>query len=91
MFHFSPSQLLQLLEAQSAPAVDNDLQEQDVLSHDEVPAWILDEANRFDASIYNRYVKSSRLVARELHLLPGEQALVLNGRVGGCSHFIPVL
>jgi UDP-glucose:glycoprotein glucosyltransferase len=36
----------------------------------------------FNQSAYAQYVKSSRLVARELQLQPGEQALIVNGRVG---------
>jgi UDP-glucose:glycoprotein glucosyltransferase len=36
----------------------------------------------FSVAAYARYVKSSRLVARELQLSPGEQALIVNGRVG---------
>uniref|UniRef100_A0A8H8CJL8 Glycosyltransferase family 24 protein n=1 Tax=Psilocybe cubensis TaxID=181762 RepID=A0A8H8CJL8_PSICU len=32
---------------------------------------------------YIDYVKTSRLVSRELHLLPGQSALVVNGRVVG--------
>jgi UDP-glucose:glycoprotein glucosyltransferase len=35
----------------------------------------------FDAVAYTNYVKSSRLIARELHVAPGEQALIVNGRV----------
>lgn len=34
-----------------------------------------------DSDAYAQYVRSSRLVVRELQLAPGEQALILNGRV----------
>jgi UDP-glucose:glycoprotein glucosyltransferase len=43
---------------------------------------------KLDAEAYARFVKSSRLVARELHVVPGEQFLIVNGRV--CFfHLIP--
>jgi hypothetical protein len=35
----------------------------------------------FDTEVYTRFVTSSRLVARELHIAPGEQTLIVNGRV----------
>ncbi|KAJ7608670.1 UDP-glucose:glycoprotein glucosyltransferase-domain-containing protein [Roridomyces roridus] len=37
----------------------------------------------YSAEDYDKFVKSSRLVARELQLAPGQQALVVNGRVVG--------
>ncbi|KAJ7136717.1 glycosyltransferase family 24 protein [Mycena epipterygia] len=37
----------------------------------------------YSAEDYARFVKSSRLVARDLQLAPGEQALIVNGRVIG--------
>ncbi|KAJ7342428.1 glycosyltransferase family 24 protein [Mycena albidolilacea] len=37
----------------------------------------------YSAEEYETYVRSSRLVARELQLAPGAQALVVNGRVVG--------
>jgi len=37
----------------------------------------------YSAEEYDRFVRSSRLVARELQLAPGQQALVVNGRVSG--------
>ncbi|KAJ7813688.1 glycosyltransferase family 24 protein [Mycena olivaceomarginata] len=37
----------------------------------------------YSAEEYEAYVRSSRLVARELQLAPGAQALVVNGRVVG--------
>lgn len=35
----------------------------------------------FSARAYTNYVQTSRLIARELHLSPGEQVILVNGRV----------
>ncbi|KAJ6562664.1 glycosyltransferase family 24 protein [Mycena capillaripes] len=37
----------------------------------------------YSSEDYNRFVHSSRLVARDLQLAPGDQALVINGRIVG--------
>jgi hypothetical protein len=39
----------------------------------------------YSAEEYEAYVRSSRLVARELQLAPGAQALVVNGRVSAAG------
>ncbi|TFK38220.1 UDP-glucose:Glyco protein glucosyltransferase-domain-containing protein [Crucibulum laeve] len=41
------------------------------------------ESNAFSMEAYADYTKSSRLVVRDLHLTPGQLALVINGRVVG--------
>jgi UDP-glucose:glycoprotein glucosyltransferase len=44
-----------------------------------------------DATAYSQYVKSSRLVAREVQVSPGQQALIINGRVSwfACECHVP--
>lgn len=37
--------------------------------------------NEMDMNAYDHFVKSSRLVVRELQIAPGKQALLINGRV----------
>lgn len=74
----SPAQVLLALGLDVSVAADDRLQAD--LSHD----GLLDEnvgEGKFDEEVYATFVKSSRLVARELHVSPGEQALIVNGRV----------
>ena len=80
-----PSQLLEAIGEHSAPDPDSDRQHS--LSNDGVPEAVLEAISNFDATAHDRYIKSSRVVIRELHISPGEQALVVNGRVGGHNHF----
>ena len=85
LYKLSPSQLLQLV---GAPSKQDQVEDrQNVLSQDGVPDSFLDAINSFDAVAYDRYTRTSRVVARDLHLAPGEQALILNGRVRGRVHF----
>jgi UDP-glucose:glycoprotein glucosyltransferase len=89
MYKLSPSQLLQVI---GAPSKQDQVEDrQNVLSQDEVPDSLLDAINDFDAVAYDGYIRTSRLVARDLHLAPGEQALILNGRVRGRVHFLRLL
>jgi len=82
MYKLSPSQLLQIIGASSKQD-----DRQNIVLQDEVPDSFLDAINSFDAVAYDRYIRTSRLLARDLRLAPGEQALILNGRVCGFVHF----
>ena len=68
-----------LLRALGAEEVVNDSPSRDAvirkLAGDVEPA-------EYEALIYDDYVKSTRRVARELGVQPGQSALVVNGRVG---------
>ena len=81
MSKLSPSQLLEAIGAHSAPDPGNDRQNSP--SNDGVPEAILEAISNSDTTAHDRYIKSSRVLIRELQILPGEQALVVNGRVGG--------
>ncbi|KAG6839745.1 hypothetical protein C0991_012004, partial [Blastosporella zonata] len=58
---------------------------QAVLSQDEVIRALTEGVKvvDFDPVYYAEYVKASRLVAREIGVAPGQQALLVNGRVVG--------
>ncbi|GLB42376.1 putative UDP-glucose:Glycoprotein Glucosyltransferase [Lyophyllum shimeji] len=73
----------QLLWALGADATGDGAQT--VLSQDEAvqPLTAGVKVADFDAGGYAEYVTSSRLVAREIGVAPGQQALLVNGRVVG--------
>ncbi|KII87653.1 glycosyltransferase family 24 protein [Plicaturopsis crispa FD-325 SS-3] len=80
----SPSHLLRALGLESI--VDTHNNPQVVLAKDEGSLDKLTGGvglNDIDAAEYASYEKSCRLVARELGLAPGEQALIVNGRIVG--------
>jgi UDP-glucose:glycoprotein glucosyltransferase len=79
----SPNRLLKALGVE-APAIPGN-NPQTVLSNEN----IFDELtggvalSEFNPSAYAQFVKSSRLLARELQIVPGKQALFVNGRIIG--------
>ena len=78
----SSSRLLDALGLGEAPVpVEGD---QVVITSPETFEDILDEplSDGTEEDLYEKYVRSSRLFARELKLSPGQQVLVVNGRVG---------
>ncbi|KAJ7032380.1 UDP-glucose:glycoprotein glucosyltransferase-domain-containing protein [Mycena alexandri] len=79
----SPVRLLRALGLDvPVPASPNDVPQIPLLKEDD---QLTDGAGipTFSAEDYSSFVRSSRLVVRELQLAPGEQALVANGRVVG--------
>lgn len=81
----SPSHLLRALGLES-PVAPNDspqvpMSQEETLS--ELTGGVA--VSDFEPESYAKYVKTSRLVTRELQLTPGQQALVVNGRVGVIS------
>lgn len=86
----TPSRLLRALGLDS-PAAPNYgpqtvLSQQDTLN--ELTGGVA--SDDFSAEAYAQFTKSSRLVARELQLGPGQQALLINGRVS-VPHISPRL
>jgi UDP-glucose:glycoprotein glucosyltransferase len=77
----SPAQILHALESNSPVTADSDHQTMLFRALNEFVRKV--PLSDFDYEAYTQYVKSSRLIARELQLHPGEQALLMNGRV--CS------
>jgi hypothetical protein len=75
----SPSRLLRALGPETPVFPNGDSQvpisEQESLSE-------LLEGVTVEPESYTQYVKTSRLVLRELQLTPGQQALIIDGRVG---------
>jgi UDP-glucose:glycoprotein glucosyltransferase len=82
----SPDQLLQALGFASV-IVDHDVG-QTVLSQEHTLRAITGgvELAEADPEVFNDYLRSSRLLVRELRLKSGDQALIVNGRV---SRIIP--
>ncbi|KAF8069177.1 glycosyltransferase family 24 protein [Lyophyllum atratum] len=79
----SKASLEQLLQVLSARVTSDGAQA--VLPHDELLRTMTgtDNVVDFDETRYAEYVKASRLVAREIEIAPGQQALLVNGRVVG--------
>jgi UDP-glucose:glycoprotein glucosyltransferase len=45
----------------------------------------------FNYDVYTQYVKSSRMISRDLQLKPGEHALIVNGRVSVPLHIFQLI
>ncbi|KAJ8514563.1 hypothetical protein ONZ45_g7920 [Pleurotus djamor] len=76
----APSQLLQVLTNEvPIDAAQEPLSREDVFSQLTGGVGLSD----FDAASYASYVKVGKLISREIQLKPGEQGLLINGRVLG--------
>ncbi|KAF5378749.1 hypothetical protein D9615_006978 [Tricholomella constricta] len=76
----APEQLLRVLGVE-VPSEET----QTVLSQDEMVRALIGgvKVADFDAKRYAEYVKASRLLVRDIQIAPGQQALLVNGRVVG--------
>jgi UDP-glucose:glycoprotein glucosyltransferase len=84
----SPDQLLQALGLASV-VVDGDIV-QTVLSQERTLREITGGVALadIDSEVFNNYMRSSRLLVRELRLGSGDHAVIVNGRV---SHLFPIV
>lgn len=79
-----PSAFITFLDRQLEAVLDRSTQT--VLSSESLIIQLLRESdivadNKFDAESYKRFCLASHLIARELSVQPGEQVLLVNGRV----------
>ena len=85
----SPEQLLRALGLDSSPSFDVDVAHvQTILTQQEAVKAVTEgvKVTEFGEKEYGEYIMTSRLLARELGMKPGERAVLVNGRVsiGSC-------
>lgn len=80
----TPALLLHALKLH-VPSDTDDAEAQETFSTTEALSQVLGDIsfNDIDAANYTSYLTSSRLLSKHLHLTPGANAILINGRIVG--------